>query len=172
MTARCLAVCLALLSVAAPAETIVGRVVGVTDGDTVVVLDAGNRQHKIRLGAIDAPEKAQPFGQRAKQNLSLLVFGRDVEIDWQKRDRYERIVGKVRVADPACQKTVCPKVLDAGEAQIRSGMAWWFERYAAEQAPEDARRYAFAEQQARIQRVGLWSDPAPIAPWEYRKARR
>ena len=60
-------------------------------------LDAGRQQHRIRLGGIDAPEKAQPFGEKSKQNLSRLVFGKDVRVEWEKRDRYERIVGKVWV---------------------------------------------------------------------------
>ena len=79
------------------ADTITGRVVGVADGDTVTVLDAEKVQHKIRLAGIDAPEKSQPFGNRSKQNLSDLVFQKDVRVDWDKRDRYGRIVGKVMV---------------------------------------------------------------------------
>ena len=80
---------------AAHADTLTGRVVGVTDGDTKTVLDANRQQHKIRLGGIDAPEKAQPFGQRSKENLSRLVFNKEVRVDWTKRDNYSRIVGKV-----------------------------------------------------------------------------
>ena len=86
--------------------------VGVADGDTVTVLDADKVQHKIRLAGIDAPEKSQPFGNRSKQNLSDLVFGKYVRVDWDKRDRYGRIVGKVWVQpvslsdlpdDPRCR---------------------------------------------------------------------
>jgi len=66
---------LLLASIAARAETLVGTVVGVADGDTVTVLDADHQQHKIRVGGVDAPEKAQPYGQRSKQNMSALVFG-------------------------------------------------------------------------------------------------
>lgn len=74
-----------------------GQVVGVTDGDTVTVLDGQRTQHKIRLAGIDAPEKSQPFGQRAKEHLSSLVFGRAVVVDAEKQDRYHRTVGKVLI---------------------------------------------------------------------------
>ena len=96
---------------AAHADTLTGRVVGVTDGDTITVLDANRQQHKIRLGGIDAPEKAQPFGQRSKENLSRLVFNKEVQVDWTKRDRYQRIVGKVWVQPSDCP--TCPMTLDS-----------------------------------------------------------
>ena len=70
-----------LLSVAAYADTLTGRVVGVADGDTITVLDANHQQHKIRLQGIDAPEKAQPFGQRSKESLSAMVFNKDVRVE-------------------------------------------------------------------------------------------
>ena len=106
------ALALVCWTLACNADTITGRVVGVADGDTVTVLDADKVQHKIRLAGIDAPEKAQAFGNRSKQNLSDLVFGKDVRVDWDKRDRYGRIVGKVWVQpvrlsdlpdDPRCR---------------------------------------------------------------------
>ena len=97
---------LLVLSFGTHADTITGRVVGVADGDTVTVLDADKVQHKIRLAGIDAPEKAQAFGTRSKQNLSDLVFGKDVRVDWDKRDRYGRIVGKVWVQPSDCP--TCP----------------------------------------------------------------
>ncbi len=68
------------------AETYTGRVVGVSDGDTITILDRSNAQHKVRLSGIDAPEKAQPFGQRSKQSLSAAVFGKQVTVDSSKRD--------------------------------------------------------------------------------------
>ena len=117
----------------ANAETLDGRVVSVADGDTVTVLDASNRQHKIRLRGIDAPEKAQPFGQRSKQSLSRMVFGKDVRVDWDKRDKYKRIVGKVWVQPESCPS--CTMTLDAGHAQITVGLAWWNRKYANEQSP-------------------------------------
>jgi endonuclease YncB( thermonuclease family) len=159
------------------ADTLTGRVVGVADGDTITVLDADRRQHKIRLGGIDAPEKAknekdkgQPFGQRSKENLSRLVFGKEVRVEWDKRDRYDRIVGKVWVQPASCP--TCPKTLDAGHAQITVGLAWWYRKYAKEQSAEDRGAYEFSEQEARAKRVGLWSDPDPVPPWEWRRTAR
>ena len=107
----------------AEAETLSGRVVGVSDGDTITVLDADLQQHKIRLSGIDAPEKKQPFGQRSKEHLSLLVFDKPVDVEWNKLDRYKRTIGKVMVADPSCAKTNCPKTVDAGLSQITVGLA-------------------------------------------------
>jgi endonuclease YncB( thermonuclease family) len=152
------------------ADTLTGRVVGVADGDTVTVLDADRRQHKIRLGGIDAPEIAQPYGQRSKENLSRMVFNKEVRVEWDKRDRYDRIVGKVWVQPASCP--TCPMTLDAGHAQITVGLAWWYQKYAKEQSPADRGAYAFSEQEARAKRVGLWSDPDPVAPWEWRRTAR
>ena len=92
-----LAVLLALLVGNSLAQSLVGRVVGVTDGDTVTLLVDGRVQHKIRLSGIDAPEKAQPFGNRAKQRLSSLVFGKTVTAVGTKQDRYRRLIAKLLV---------------------------------------------------------------------------
>jgi endonuclease YncB( thermonuclease family) len=161
---------LLMVGIGASAETLTGRVVGVADGDTITVLDANREQHKIRLGGIDAPEKAQPFGQRSKESLSAMVFGKEVDVQWNKRDRYQRIVGKVWVQPVSCP--TCPKTLDAGLAQLTLGLAWWYQKYAKEQSPEDAGRYEFAEQEARAKRAGLWADGQPIPPWDWRKEAR
>jgi len=152
---------------AAHADTLTGRVVGLTDGHTITVLDANRQQHKIRLGGIDAPEKAQPFGQRSKENLSRLVFNKEVQVDWTKRDRYQRIVGKVWVQPSDCP--TCPMTLDAGHAQITVGLAWWYRKYANEQPSQDRGQYEFSEQEAKARRVGLWSEPDPVPPWEWRR---
>ena len=116
------------LSLGTHAGTLSGRVVGVADGDTVTVLDTSRQQYKIRFSGIDAPERAQPFGKRSKENLSRLVFGKDVRVEWDKKDRYGRIVGKVWVQPPDCQR--CGLTLDAGQAQLVAGMAWWYRKYA------------------------------------------
>lgn len=149
-----------------------GKVVGVSDGDTITVLDASKTQHKVRLAGIDAPEKGQDFGQRSKEHLSGLVFGKTVHIEWFKEDRYGRKVAKVRVADTSCTQLDCPKTLDAGLAQLSVGLAWWYRQYVGEQHPEDRGRYEFAEAKAIANRSGLWRDAAPIAPWDWRKSRR
>ena len=143
------------------AITLTGRIVSIADGDTVTLLDADLRQHKIRLIGIDAPEKRQAFGNRARLNLGLQVFGRDVTADCPKTDRYKRPLCKLEVDGT-----------DANLAQIEAGMAWHYKAYQRDQRPADQARYAQAEARARVNRVGLWGDPAPVAPWEFRKARR
>jgi endonuclease YncB( thermonuclease family) len=85
-------------------------VVGIADGDTLPVLESSNQQHKVRLYGIDAPEKKQPFGTRSKQNLSALAFGKSATVDYAKRDRYARIVGKVIVGGQ-----------DVGLRQVQAG---------------------------------------------------
>jgi endonuclease YncB( thermonuclease family) len=122
----------------AHAASIAGRVVGVMDGDTVEVLDAGKALHRIRLGGIDAPEKAQPFGQRSKEHLSSLVFGKQVLVETGKTDRYSRTIGKIIVNG-----------VDANLSQINAGMAWHYRQYEKDQTPADRISYAGAEQQAR-----------------------
>jgi endonuclease YncB( thermonuclease family) len=149
----------ALTIAAAAASPITGRVVGVSDGDTVTVLDASKRTHKIRLLGIDSPEKSQAFGERAKQSLSDLVFNKQVTVQGSKQDRYGRDLGKI--------------VLDGQDInleQIRRGMAWHYKQYARDQAPEDRQAYADAEAMARQNRVGLWQDSQPVPPWSYRRA--
>ena len=105
------------------ARTIEGKVTKVADGDTITVLDSDNEQHRVRLAGIDAPEKKQPFGNASKKRLSELVGGKEVRVEFEKYDRYGRIVGKVLVTPPDC--LTCGKTLDAGLAQITSRMAWW-----------------------------------------------
>lgn len=146
-----------------------GRVVGISDGDTLTVIDARHQQHKIRLMGIDAPEKAQPFGQKSKSNLSALAFNREVEIVGNKKDRYGRLIAKVMVAAPNCNHPTCPKTHDAGLMQITSGMAWWYRKYAMEQTPKDRGEYEIAELNAKTNRVALWSDKNPQPPWEFRR---
>lgn len=162
---RLLPILLALAATApARAEILEGKVIRISDGDTLVVLDANRKQHKIRVVGIDAPETAQAFGNRARQNLASLAFGKTVTIEWQKQDKYGRIVGKV-LAD--CDQPGCPR--DAGLEQLNAGMAWWYRKYAGEQSPEDRERYENAERSARDGRIGLWRDPNPVPPWDWRK---
>ena len=145
------------LSICVQAADLRGRVVAVSDGDTVTVLDAERHQYKVRLAGIDAPEKAQAFGQASKISLSDQIFGREVAVSWEKKDRYGRIIGKISVD----QRDVCLE-------QIRRGMAWHYKQYARDQAPDDRGAYAEAEVAARAARAGLWHDLAPVPPWEWR----
>jgi endonuclease YncB( thermonuclease family) len=148
---------LATIPFCARAAEITGRVVGVSDGDTITLLDASRQQHKIRLSGIDAPEKAQPYGQRSKEHLSRLIFNRQVSAECGKTDKYRRQVCKVSL-DGA----------DINLEQIGAGMGWWYRQYAREQAEADRTTYEKAEQDAQQARRGLWRDHDPIAPWEWR----
>ena len=163
-----------LVAVAEAQTTLTGRVVGIADGDTITVLDASKAQHRVRIAGIDAPERGQPGGQRSRESLSALVYDQPVRVESSKRDRFDRIVGKVWVASPdsTCRgKPDCPMTLDAGLAQITVGRAWWFRKYADEQSPEDRGRYEFAEQEARAKKAGLWRDGTAVPPWEWRVGR-
>lgn len=160
-----------LLASASHADTLNGRVASITDGDTLVVLDASNTQHKIRLAGIDAPERAQPFGNKSKTSLGEMSFGQDAQVEWSKHDRYGRIVGKVLVPLPGCHNT-CVPTLDVGLAQLVRGMAWWYRQYANEQSPGDREDYERAEFEAQTRRVGLWGEKNPVPPWEWRHQRR
>ena len=102
--------------------------------------------------------------------MSTLVLGKDVRLEGGKLDRYGRIVAKVWVSPPYCQG--CPQTLDAGLAVLTSGLAWHYKKYQNEQSLEDRERYAFAEEEARSKRFGLWVDANSVPPWEWRKSRR
>lgn len=151
----------ALFASQAYADILNGRVVGVADGDTVTVLDASNTQFKIRLMGIDAPEKKMPYGNRSKQSLSDLVFNRQVQVEYSKKDRYGRTVGKIIVDG-----------VDANLAQIKAGMAWHYKQYQREQSEVDRAAYAQAEDDARAAKRGLWTDADPVPPWEWRHAKK
>lgn len=144
------------ISLTANADSITGRIVGISDGDTLTLLDESNTQHKIRLAAIDAPERAQPFGNRSKQQLSTLCFKQPVIVEVVDKDRYGRSVGVV----------TCNGV-NANEAMLTSGMAWVYVQYA-----KGFEYYDALEHEAQANQVGLWVEPNPIPPWEWRKARR
>ena len=135
-----------------------GKVVSVADGDTITVLDSQKTQHKIRLQGIDAPERAQPFGNKSRQSLHELVHGKQVTVDYQKKDKYGRVVGKILLNNT----DVCLE-------QLKRGMAWHFKQYANEQPKEDQETYSLAEQQAKTELKGLWKDKQPVPPWEFRK---
>lgn len=140
------------------AESVIeGKVVTVSDGDTITVLDKENRQHKIRFQGIDAPESKQAFGQASKENLAGMIFGKEVKVVWSKTDKYGRTVGKVLLDGR-----------DINIEQIKAGFAWHYKTYAREQPAEDRVTYAAAETEARTARRGLWQDPNPTPPGEWR----
>ncbi|UIP88451.1 thermonuclease family protein [Pseudomonas phenolilytica] len=146
------------------------RVIGISDGDTINCLTADRVPERIRLRGIDAPESKQPFGAQSKQHLSGLVYRRTVIVDSASRDRWGRIIGTVWVEPADCVN--CGPTLDAGRAQLASGMAWWFRRYAKQQPLEERLSYEFEEKEALTRRIGLWRDPQPIPPWDWRRGKR
>jgi endonuclease YncB( thermonuclease family) len=159
---------LLLCTTLAHAADITGKVVIVSAGDSITVLDAKNQYHKIRLAGIDAPEEGQAFGNVAMQRMSDMVFGKEVWVNARKQDKHGQTIGRVWVASAECKAPDCPKTLDAGMALLTTGLAWHCKRYANEQPDEERGQYSFAEFEARAKKVGLWSDAKPVPPWAWR----
>ena len=136
------------------AETFTGPVIGVADGDTISVLRAGRRE-VVRLRGIDAPERRQAYGERAKQHAAALAFGKVVAVEAAGRDRHGRLLAEVRLPDGR----------SLNQELVRAGLAWWFWRYSTDAT------LGRLEAEARGARRGLWSDPAPVPPWEHRRGR-
>lgn len=158
-----------LLSFGLSASEILGRVVAVSDGDSITVLASDNRQVKVRLAGIDAPERGQSFGQSSRRNLSDLVFGKEVRVSVVDKDRYGRIVGIVYVPVPGPNGEI---VIDVDLAQIESGHAWAYRSYLRTLPAETAKRYVAAEDNAKARRQGLWIEKDPDPPWEWRREKR
>ena len=134
--------------------SLTGRVVGVIDGDTVVVLTTSERTVRVRLAGIDAPEKGQPFGQRARQFLASRVAGRVVEVAGDSRDRYDRILG-----------TLWADGSDINAELVCGGLAWAYRVRDVALNPA----YLQCENVAREEKKGLWQAPSPVPPWQWRK---
>ena len=173
LRAGAVSVALVLLLVAwvcvAQEDELLGRVVAVTDGDTIKVLDTNSTLHKVRLVGIDAPEKSQAFGGASRRKLESMVAGQQVIVRSVKYDKYGRILGSVWVQPRDC--ATCGKTLYVNHAQILAGMAWWYRYYADEQSEEDRGRFESAEREAIARKWGLWADPNPVPPWVWRRAR-
>ena len=135
------------------------KVVKITDGDTIYVLDNSQTRHKIRLGGIDAPEKKQAFGKKSTKNLAGLISGVYVRVESDKKDHYGRVIGKV-ILDG----------VDINLQQIKMGYAWHYKHYQRDQTVADRLAYSEAEVAARLSRVGFWYDSKVIPPWVWRKS--
>ncbi len=148
---------LALFLFASPAlaEDFTGKVVGVTDGDTIRVL-WDKEEIKIRLEGIDCPESHQAFGTKAKQATSELAFGKTVTVQAKGKDRYGRTLGEI----------ILPDGTNLNRELVRSGFAWWYKRYSKDES------LGRLEAEARAAKLGLWADPNPVPPWEWRQERR
>lgn len=138
------------------AQLLKGKAVKITDGDTFTLLVDGHEQVRIRIDGIDAPEKGQAFGNRAKEYLSGMIWGEELTVYVTKTDRYGRSIGKVST----------PSVVDVGLQMIKGGYAWQYRDYNKEKSYEDA------EILARRNRNGLWQDKNPIRPQDFRKTRK
>jgi|CXWL01.1.fsa_nt_gi endonuclease YncB( thermonuclease family) len=147
-------VCL-LLSFPSFAEELTGKIVAIADGDTVTLLTPQMEEIKIRLAAIDAPEKDQPFGQKSKQMLSDLIFNRQVRLDAIDTDKYGRTVGHIYLADS-----------DINMLMVSQGGAWAYRQYLG---PNDS-AFIQAEESARNDKAGLWAlqEDQIMPPWEWR----
>ncbi|KKX24153.1 thermonuclease family protein [Rhizobium sp. LC145] len=164
MKARFRAAALAiLLVVAGPAAAeLRGEVVRIIDGDTIDVL-VDKRPVRVRLVDIDAPEKRQAFGERARQALAGMVFRRAVLVDEKDTDRYGRTLGIVWVNVELPGRPPHPRNVNA--SMVHQGMAWAYRFHGRASDPEMLR----LEQEARGKRAGLWSDPHAVEPWKWRR---
>lgn len=165
----------------ANAAELYGKVVGVTDGDTITVLDEVRGRHTIRLASIDAPEttchsktgrddlcvdRGQAFGKASKRSLSEMVYGKEVVVDILPGSTYGREIGTVYVVDGENR-------IDANYLQVARGMAWHYQHFAEkQQTRSEYARYHVAELDSQRKGRGLWADQAPVAPWDYRYARK
>jgi len=131
-------------------------VVSVLDGDTIEIL---HRKHpeRIRLNGIDCPEKGQPYGKKAKQAASALVFGKEVTLETYGQDKYGRTVADV----------LLPDGININHELVKEGWCWWYRKYASGNTELEK-----LEEEAREGKRGLWADPSPVPPWVYRKAKR
>jgi micrococcal nuclease len=133
------------------------KVVSVTDGDTIKVYNAEQGQIKIRFYGIDTPEKAQPYGKAAGKYLASLIAGATVAIETVTKDRYGRTVGIVSDSE-----------ININQEMVRAGYAWVYRKYCDRSFCSD---WLQLEDKARNSKIGLWQEPNPIPPWEWRKSK-
>ncbi len=138
-----------------PEKTVTWKVVGVSDGDTLTALDEDNKQHKVRLHGIDAPEIGQPFGTKSREALGQLTVKKTVTLRLHGRDRYGRDLARVEVDGR-----------DVNVELVKGGLAWHYVRY--DKSPE----LASAEREAREAERGVWADKDAVPPWEWRATER
>jgi endonuclease YncB( thermonuclease family) len=134
--------------------TLTGKVIGIKDGDTVVVLDSLNNQTTLRLAELDTPEKSQPFGTKAKQFTSDQIYLKTIKYVVTDIDRYGRSIAMIYYDTD--NKYLSAEI-------IKAGMGWHYKRYSKSKV------LALLEDNAKKNKIGLWIDNNPIAPWEWRK---
>jgi len=150
---------IAVSSWASSGQNIIGKVIGISDGDTITILDSNKKQHKIRLYGIDCPESgSKTFGDSAKKFTASLMARKMASVDLFDTDRYGRTVGVVTVDGVNVNRQI-----------IHAGYAWQYRHYCKEKF---CSVWLKVENQARVAGVGLWSDDKPVPPWEWRNATR
>jgi len=167
--------CFSIFVSSVSSENLHGKVVKVTDGDTLTLIDIHGFSHRVRLAGIDAPEKSQYYGQESTKNLEWLVSNKDVTIEYSRYDRYGRIIGKIMVnqkSDAFCLLIDCIRKVDIGLEQVKVGMAWHYKFHEKEQTVEDRIFFSAAERTARKSKIGLWKDKNPIPPWKWTRDSR
>lgn len=158
---KIIATLIAIAALPALAAQIEGKVIRVSDGDTIVVLDHNKRQKRVRFLGIDSAELKQEYGRSARKNLSDKIAGKKVTVSFDKRDRYGRILGTVYLGES-----------NINLLQIEEGYAWYYRYYARDLQPSLRRAYDSAETQARKARLGLWQQKDPTPPWDWRRENR
>jgi endonuclease YncB( thermonuclease family) len=143
-----------------PQKEVFGRIVRVTDGDSVTLLSSDNTRITIRLAGIDAPESRMSYGHAAQAHLAGLLLNKEVVAVTHKQDRYRRTVATLLMGSK-----------DINLIMVQAGMAWHYKRYAHEQPRNQAANYAEAELVARTESRGLWQHEKPMPPWLWRKYR-
>lgn len=146
-----------LLSVSTNAD-FQGKVVSVSDGDTVNVLDKNNKLYKVRLAWIDAPEMGQDFGRKSKENLSKMIFNKMVFVQSSERDQYGRDLGVIYLNG-----------VNVNKSQVQSGMAWAYKYYIDKSKNAELKDYLILQDLAKKQKKGLWSGSSPVEPYLFRR---
>lgn len=136
------------------AQTI-AKVIGIKDGDTVVVLLEGNIQKTLRLAEVDCPEHSQPFGKNAKKFTSDQIFGKQINFIETDTDRYGRTIAKIYYDNKYLSAEI-----------IKAGFGRWYYQYSSD------KNLKMLEDEASKNKIGLWSDPNSIPPWEWRKLKK
>lgn len=133
-------------------KELVGKVIKVSDGDTITILDSNNKKRKVRLDRIDAPESNQAFGKKSRNYLAKLIENKKVTVTYKKVDRYKRILGIVKLDD-----------MDVNYHMVETGHAWHYSHY------DKTASYKAAHANAKLKKLGLWQESNPIEPFIFRK---
>jgi endonuclease YncB( thermonuclease family) len=142
-------------------NSMTARVTRISDGDTLTVVDRRGHEYRVRLLGIDAPELGQPYSQVARSHLARLIGNQAVRITWEKKDRYDRLLA-----------FVSRDGTNFNLALVSAGLAWFYRAYEKDLPLAERQRLDRAEAEARSSRRGLWQEPSPVPPWDYRAAQR